>query len=93
MCVLTSFTPSFSVYDVAMRGHQSRDTRPRRGFQKILLTAGQTGHVSFTLDNRSFSHRDTASHTWKVSAGQHRILVGGSSRDQPLTTTVTLDAA
>jgi beta-glucosidase len=60
------------------------------GFQKILLTAGQTGHVSVTLNARSFSHWDTASHSWKVTAGTYRILVGNSSRGQQLTGTVQL---
>jgi len=59
------------------------------GFQKVLLTAGQTKHVTFTLDARSFSHWDTASHSWKVSAGTYRILVGGGSRDIRLRGTVT----
>jgi beta-glucosidase len=60
------------------------------GFQKILLTPGQTGHVTFTLNPRSFSHWDTASHSWKVTAGTYRILVGNSSRGQQLAGTVQL---
>ncbi len=63
------------------------------GFQKVLLTPGQSGHVTFTLNARSFSHWDVASHGWKVSAGTYRILVGGSSRNQPLSGTVRLAAS
>jgi beta-glucosidase len=58
------------------------------GFQKVLLSAGQTKHVTFTLNARSFSHWDTASHSWKVSAGTYQILVGGGSRDIRLRGTV-----
>ncbi|OLB66765.1 MAG: hypothetical protein AUI10_01815 [Actinobacteria bacterium 13_2_20CM_2_72_6] len=63
-----------------------------QGFQKVLLTAGQTKHVTFTLNARSFSHWETASHSWKVSAGQYRILLGNGSRSLPLTGTVQLAA-
>jgi beta-glucosidase len=57
-------------------------------FGKVTLSAGQTGHVSFTLDARSFSHWEVASHGWQVTPGQYRILVGASSRDFRLTGTV-----
>ena len=63
-----------------------------QGFQKVLLTPGQTGHVTFTLDDRSFSFWNPTSHSWRIAGGQYRIAVGGSSRNQPLTTTVQLSA-
>src|SRR5438067_12292410 len=63
------------------------------GFQKILLTPGQTGHVTFTLGARSFSYWSTASHGWKIAGGGYRILVGGGSRTEPLAGTLTLAAA
>jgi beta-glucosidase len=62
--------------------------RELQGFQKVLLTPGQTSHVSLTLPARAFSHWDTASHSWKVTAGTHRIQVGGGSRDPRLSGTV-----
>jgi beta-glucosidase len=62
-----------------------------QGFQKVLLKPGQTGHVTFTLTNRSFSYWNTTSHGWRIAGGQYRIMVGGSSRNQPLTATVQLD--
>src|SRR6266542_684604 len=64
-----------------------------QGFQKILLTSGQTGHVSFTLDARSFSFWSTATHRWRIAGGQYRIQLGSSSRDLRLTGTVSLSAA
>src|SRR5436305_936903 len=63
------------------------------GFQKILLTPGQTGHVTFILGARSFSYWSTAPHGWKIAGGGYRILVGGSSRTEPLAGTLTLAAA
>ncbi|HZR28206.1 MAG TPA: glycoside hydrolase family 3 C-terminal domain-containing protein [Terriglobales bacterium] len=52
-----------------------------KGFQKILLTPGQTGHVQLQLDERSFAYWDVTSHSWKVAPGTYQIIVGASSRD------------
>jgi beta-glucosidase len=62
------------------------------GFQKVLLKAAETKHVTFTLNDRSFSHWDTASHGWKITAGRYQILVGGGSRDIRLRGSVTMAA-
>jgi beta-glucosidase len=64
-----------------------------QGFQKLTLHPGETGHVTFTLSARSFSFWSTAAHGWKIAGGTYRILVGGSSRNEPLRGTVTLAAA
>jgi beta-glucosidase len=64
--------------------------RELQGFQKVLLTPGQTGHVTFPLTKRSFSYWDTASHGWKVAGGQYRISVGGGSRSLPLSATTQI---
>ncbi|OLB73749.1 MAG: hypothetical protein AUI14_25370 [Actinobacteria bacterium 13_2_20CM_2_71_6] len=63
-----------------------------QGFQKILLSPGQTGHVTVTLDARSFSHWDPASDRWTVSAGTYRVMVGSGSRDIRLRGSVALAA-
>ena len=53
-----------------------------QGFQKtILLAPGQTVPVQFTLNQRSFSYWDVASHSWRVAPGPYQIMVGDSSRD------------
>jgi beta-glucosidase len=64
-----------------------------QGFQKVLLKAGQTSHLAFTLNARSFSFWSTSAHGWKIAGGQYQIRLGGSSRNQPLSGTVTLAAA
>jgi beta-glucosidase len=64
--------------------------RELQGFQKILLSPGQTGHVRFTLDARSFSFWSTAAHRWRIAGGQYRIQLGSSSRDLRLSGTVSL---
>jgi beta-glucosidase len=59
-----------------------------RAFAKVQLHAGQRRHVSLTLDARAFSHWDVARHAWVVTPGAYRIMVGDSSRDIALQTTV-----
>ncbi|MBV9084215.1 MAG: fibronectin type III-like domain-contianing protein, partial [Acidobacteriaceae bacterium] len=56
-----------------------------KGFQKVQLDAGATGHVHFVLDQRALSYWDTTSHAWTVAAGTYQIMVGSSSRDIRLT--------
>jgi beta-glucosidase len=63
------------------------------GFQKVLLTPGQTRHVTFTLNARSFSYWSLSAHGWRIAGGRYQIRLGGSSRNQPLSGTVTLAAA
>ncbi len=64
-----------------------------QGFRKVLLQPGQTGHVSFTLNARSFSYWSTGAHAWKVAGGTYHLFVGDSSRDEPVTGTVKLAAS
>lgn len=59
-----------------------------KGFQKLTLAPGQTGHVHLTLDGRSFSYWDTKTHGWQIAPGTYQILVGSSSRDIRLQTTL-----
>jgi beta-glucosidase len=61
-----------------------------QGFQKVTLRAGQTGHVTFTLDARSFSFWNSGADAWRIAGGQYRIQLGRSSGDLRLSGTVTL---
>ncbi|PRX45364.1 beta-glucosidase-like glycosyl hydrolase [Prauserella shujinwangii] len=63
--------------------------RVLRGFDRLELAPGETGQARFVLDARAFSHWDTGSHRWVRSAGEYTLSVGGSSRDLPLTGTVS----
>lgn len=62
------------------------------GFQKVSLDPGQTRHVHLTLNARSFSHWDSATHAWAMTPGDYRIAIGNSSRDIKLTGKVNLTA-
>src|SRR5262249_52297328 len=61
-----------------------------KGFAKVSLKAGETKHVTITLDPRAFSIWDTDKNRWTVVPGRHEVLAGSSSRDLPLHGEVTI---
>ncbi len=75
--------------------HQNTPGMPRpekelKGFQKVLLKAGQTQSVTITLDQRSFAYFNTDQRGWLAEAGDYQILIGSSSRDIRLKDTFKL---
>ena len=52
-----------------------------KGFQKVSLSPGETGHVHFRLDAQSLACWDTSQHKWTVLPGTYHIMVGASSRN------------
>ncbi|MGH9186506.1 MAG: glycoside hydrolase family 3 C-terminal domain-containing protein [Acidimicrobiales bacterium] len=74
-------------------GHPSGAGEPPRllrDFQRVDLDPGETARVPFALDARSLSRWDSAQDRWVAHAGTYTVHVGSSSRDLPLTGTVTL---
>jgi beta-glucosidase len=59
-----------------------------KGFEKIFLKPGESRVVDLTLDRDSFAAWDSNSHAWKVYAGAYSIMVGSSSRDIRLKTSL-----
>jgi beta-glucosidase len=55
-----------------------------RGFEKVALSAGTSGVVQFALTRRDLSYWDTAAQTWRLPTGEIGVRVGFSSRDLPL---------
>jgi beta-glucosidase len=58
-----------------------RPPKELKGFAKIVLAAGETQTVTFTLDRTSLAFWDVVSHAWVAEAGKFEVLVGSSSRD------------
>ncbi|TVY17599.1 putative beta-glucosidase D [Lachnellula arida] len=65
--------------------------RQLRGFERVLVAAGDTQAVSFTLRRRDLSYWDVAAQEWAVAAGTYNFTVGASSRDLRLTATLDID--
>ncbi|MEV6851102.1 glycoside hydrolase family 3 C-terminal domain-containing protein [Actinoplanes sp. NPDC051411] len=77
-------------------GNPASDGEPPhqlKGFQRITLAAGASGTATFQVRARDLAHWDTGSHSWKTTAGSYQILVGDSSRNLPLTGTLSAPAS
>jgi beta-glucosidase len=55
--------------------------RQLKGFHKVDLNAGETKHVTISIDARAVSYWNTATHSWTPEPGCHEVLVGSSERD------------
>ena len=58
-----------------------------KGFDKKLIAKGKSVEFRIPLSMADFSCYDVASHSWRVDAGDYKILVGASSAD----TRISLD--
>ena len=56
----------------------------------MSLKAGEKKTVTFSLDKRSFAFYNTEAGDWQVESGEFKIMIGASSRDIKLETTVTV---
>jgi beta-glucosidase len=61
-----------------------------RAFAKVELQPGETKTAAMTIDRQSFSIFDAATHQWVHRGGTYELLVGTSSRDLPLKSSLTL---
>jgi len=64
--------------------------RQLRGFEKPVLQPGETAKVKFDLTRRDLSTWDVVAQKWQLQKGGYAVSVGSSSRDLPLTTTLTI---
>jgi beta-glucosidase len=70
-----------------------RPPKELKGFSRVDLAAGETKHVSVSLNPRAFTFYDAAAKHWHADAGRYTVEVGRSSEDVPLHADVTVSAA
>ena len=70
-----------------------RPVKELKGFSRVELAAGETKHISVTLDTRAFTYYDVTGKHWHADAGKYTVEVGRSSEDVPLKADVNLPAA
>lgn len=68
-----------------------RPERELKGFTKTVLQPGEKKTLRLELDRAAFAFYDVNRHDWAVDAGAFTVNIGSSSRDLPLSATVTLN--
>ncbi len=65
---------------------------PKRlvGWARVVLQPGQAKQISIPVDRDRLTIFDVAHKDWELAPGSNTILVGSSSRDLPLTQSLTL---
>jgi beta-glucosidase len=53
-----------------------------KGFEKVRLAPGETGHVTLSLDECALSYRSKSSHKWTIDPGKFAACVGASSESK-----------
>ncbi|MEV6055854.1 discoidin domain-containing protein [Streptomyces sp. NPDC052107] len=61
-----------------------------RGFQRVTLNPGQAQTLTFTVSTHDLAYWNTSGNTWTTAAGTYQILVGDSSRNLPVSGTLTV---
>ncbi len=90
----TGSRASDEVVQLYVRAQRSRVKRPLKelkGFHRINLAPGQTQTVRFTLPASELVFWDVTREKWAVEAGDYDILIGRSSADIKLQTTLRVE--
>lgn len=69
---------------------EARPPKELKGFDKILLAAGESKTITLTLPPSAFRFWSDNTKDWKVEAGEFEILLGSSSADIRLRTTINV---
>jgi beta-glucosidase len=64
--------------------------RALAAFDRVHLNAGESKLVSIPIPARRFQFWNSDTEKWTVATGERSVFVGGSSRDLPLQTKITL---
>ena len=69
-----------------------RPVKELKGFKKVFLKAGEEKEIEITLDKRAFAYYNVNINDWHVESGEFKILVGASSRDIKLETSINVES-
>ena len=76
------------VYVHAVGSFVYRPYKELKAYDKIEVPAGRSAEAAFALGSDAFAYWSTAADGWRVDDGLYEILIGASSRDIRLKTTV-----
>jgi beta-glucosidase len=91
----TGSVPGKEIVQLYVRDVESTVFRPDKelkGFAKVEVLPGEEAEVVIELNPRSFAYYNTDLEDWHVESGTFEILVGASSRDIRLQTTVEVSS-
>jgi beta-glucosidase len=74
------------LYIADKSGTDPRPLKDLRGFERILLKAGETKTVDFELTSADLAYWNIEKHDYVPTVGDYDIMVGGSSADEDLKT-------
>jgi beta-glucosidase len=80
------------IYVAEARPKVPRPAKELRGFARINLKPGETKTATVILDGRAFSYYDADAKSWHADPGEFQILLGRSSQDIQLHSSLTLSA-
>lgn len=75
---------------VAFPDAADQPLRQLKGFERVLIDAGASSSVTFSLRRRDLSYWDTTAQAWAIAAGTYTFSVGASSRDLRVNVTMTI---
>ena len=78
------------VYVADPQGSVAEPPKQLKGFSRVTLKPGETQHVTVMLDPRAFAYYDTAAKKWAINPGDFGVLVGDSSADIALKSSVSV---
>ena len=67
-----------------------RPIKELKGFRKVKLAPGESKKVRISFDDKTFRYFNTESNRFEIEAGTYHILIGASSRDIKLRSTVDI---
>lgn len=65
-----------------------RPEKELKGFEKIYLESGESKEITIFFEEHTFAYFHVQLNKWVVDKGQYQILIGASSRDIRLSTTI-----
>ncbi len=67
-----------------------RPARELKGFARVALAPGETKRVMIPLDDKAFRYFNVKTNRWEIEGGVYQLMLGASSEDIRLTTSVTI---
>ena len=79
------------LYIHQVRSNVVQPIKSLRGFQRVMLEAGETKHITIALPVSRLSYYDVATHKFIVAPGTFKVMIGSSADDIRLRTDLEIN--